>query len=208
MVKYAKSSKMLLLFASILFLLSTVYARWLELPNLPWYINIIGFGCFYMTLGHLYKKHEKEILSFEKRFNIFHIFFVFIIILIFKYWSNSNAVTFESSKFVVDAVVITCLGILLVIKFAKLHNYKLFTFIGANSLLFYAMHGKIYSLLQNIAVMLFAKLGIVHTALIDFTLGIGIAISTVIILIIPVLLINKYMPFLAGKGYKLWEAKG
>ncbi|MDR1553476.1 MAG: acyltransferase family protein [Prevotellaceae bacterium] len=206
LVKYIKNSKALLLVSGVLFLLSTAYVQWLKLPALPWHIQFIGFGCFYMALGLLYRRNEQKIVSHEKRINIFLLFVIYLcIFLICKYLLKENFMSFMSSKFLIDAILITGLGILLVVRFAKIKDYKLFTFIGANSLLYFAMHGKVFSLLIAISDKLLVKFGITHTALIDFGLGIGITVLDALILIIPVLLVNKYAPFLVGKKYKLWK---
>jgi fucose 4-O-acetylase-like acetyltransferase len=204
MIKYSKNIRSLIICASILFILSTVYMYYLKLPVLPWHIQFIGFGCFYMALGYSYKQYEKKVTVFLEKKEIFWLSLLFYISILFvfqSFFQRSN-ISFGGSFYIVDALVLTILGISIMLKFAKMGGVKLFSFIGANSLCYFALHGKIYSLLQTIIEKVFMRFSFTHSTLIDFFLGIGVTVLDVLILIIPIMIINKYMPFILGKGFK------
>jgi fucose 4-O-acetylase-like acetyltransferase len=208
LVKYAKSTRALLLIAFVGFLLSVMYDSWLKLPALPWHIQFIGNGCFYMALGFAYRKHEQKLKSCEKRtafFSVLSLYFAFVAIR--KFILHLPDISFDGSFYFIDALIITLLGIFAMIYISKrLTNAKLILFVGANSLLYFCMHGKVYSLLQVITEKIFSKFAIAHSETIDFLLGLGMTFLVAIILIIPVILINRYLHFLIGKGYKLWNS--
>jgi fucose 4-O-acetylase-like acetyltransferase len=204
LVKYAKSTKALLLIAFAGFLLSVAYNSWLKLPALPWHIQFIGSGCFYMALGFAYRKYEQRLKSCEKRtvfFNVLLLYCAFVAVR--KFILHLPEISFNGSFYFIDALTTTFLGIFAMIYISKrLTNAKLILFVGANSLLYFCLHGKVYSLLQVITEKVFSKFAIAHSATIDFLLGLGITFLDAIILIIPVILINRYLRFLIGKGYK------
>ncbi|MDR1761659.1 MAG: acyltransferase family protein, partial [Bacteroidales bacterium] len=152
LIKYVKSTKILLAISFVLFLLSTTYRYYLQLPALPWHIQYIGFGCFYMTLGYVYKQYESRLTLLGTKGIPFALLFLYILLLFIRQtvFHNSPIVTFVSSYYVFDALLITCLGIAAIIYLLKLANRqsKLLVFVGANSLLYFALHGKMLLILQ------------------------------------------------------------
>lgn len=85
-----------------------------------------------------------------------------------------------------------------------LQNSRFLLFVGANTLFYFAFHGKVYSLLQTIihkvlpAVMSSPEYQ-------QTVIALCIVLLDAAILIIPAMLVNKYCPWLLGKGYKLWK---
>jgi len=208
LIKYAKDTKILLIASFVLFLLSTIYLQHLQLRALPWHIQLFGFGCFYMTLGYLYKQHERRLNFLGKKGILILMFFLFVLLLFVRQnIFHSSMINFTSSYFVFDAIIITCLGITVIVYSQKSLNGggKLLTFVGANSLCYFALHGKVYSALQVLIEKMFVKYSLEHTVQIDFFLGIAVTFLDALILILPIMFINKYMPFILGKGFKLYK---
>lgn len=85
-------------------------------------------------------------------------------------------------------------------------NSRFLLFVGANTLFYFAFHGKGYSLLQTIIERAMSVLSVSHTFLIDEALGFVIVFLDALLLIIPAMLVNRYCPWLLGKGFKLWKA--
>ena len=208
LIKYAKNTKILLIVSIILFLLSTVYLKYLQLPPLPWHIQFIGFSCFYMTLGFLYKQYESRLNVLGNKGILILMLSIYVLLLFVRQnVFHGSMISFSGSYYVFDAMIITCLGIAVMVYSQKSFNGggKLLTFVGANSLCYFALHGKTFSLLQFLIEKMFVKYSLEHTVLIDLFLGIGITFLVVFILILPILFINKYMPFILGKGFKLYQ---
>lgn len=103
-------------------------------------------------------------------------------------------------------MLITVVGLILIISLSKkLSQYNRFStllvFVGANTLFYFAFHGKVYSLL-------FAMLNKFSPQVMEINeviLSIFIVILDALILIIPTMMINKYTPYILGKNYKLWK---
>jgi fucose 4-O-acetylase-like acetyltransferase len=121
MVKYAKNIKILTMISFIFFILSTIYTYYLKLPALPWHIQFIGFGCFYMALGYLYKQYEKKIFFLEKKGVVLLSLFLYVSILFIAHsLLQRTPVSFYGSFYIVDALVITTVGIFMMVKLSEL----------------------------------------------------------------------------------------
>lgn len=203
--RWAVSIKGLFIFVILLFFANTAYSFWLELPSLPWHITGTGFGCFYMAMGKIYKEYEIKIDKWVTLPKLMIAVVLYVLLL----FLHSDKLSWSGSKWMIDALVITGLGIFVNVylskKIACINNNRFLLFVGANTLFYFAFHGKVYSLLQTVINKLIVMGGIEHTTLLDLSLGIGITLLDAIILIPFAMLVNKYLPWTLGKGYKLWK---
>ena len=203
LIKYAKSTKKLLLVSFVLFLLSTIYRYYLKLPLLPWHVQYIGFCCFYMTLGYLYRHYESRLAFLGKKGIPVALLFLYVLSMFIRQnVLHSPNINFVGSYYIFDALIISCLGIAAIIYLLKRVNRKstLLVFIGANSLCYFALHGLILRAFHALIETLFVTYSIEHSAQIDFFIGIGLPFLVAVVLILPVMCINKYMPVIVGKG--------
>lgn len=84
------------------------------------------------------------------------------------------------------------------------HN-RLLLFVGSNTLFYFAFHGKVYSLLQTVTGRFLTMVDMEHSCMLDFCIGISITFMDALILIPFALFVNKYIPQVLGKGFKLWR---
>ena len=203
--RWARTIKGLLIFAIALFIANVAYSFWLNLPSLPWHITGTGFGCFYMAMGKVYKECENKIDAWVTMPRLWMALALYILLM----FLHTDGISWAGSKWILDAVVITGLGIFVNVylskKIACLNKNRFLLFVGANTLFYFAFHGKVYSLLQTVINKLIVMGGIEHTTLLDFSLGIGITLLDAIILIPCAMVVNKYLPWTLGKGFKIWK---
>lgn len=201
--RFSKTINGLILISLLLFVLNVVYSIWLGLPNIPWHLSSAGFGCFYMGLGKVYRHYEAKIDALMSKSAICLLLVIYIAILCFY----NVSISFGGSKYMIDALIITLLGLLVCVYLSKiiLNHNRFLLFVGANTLFYFAFHGKVYSLLQTITEKLFIISDIEHTLMLDFCLGIFITFLDALILIPLALFVNKYIPQVLGKGFKLWK---
>lgn len=149
------------------------------------------------------KKIDEKISA--KQLLIIGIIYIIYITYTNKYYS------YFGSKYILDSIFITILGLILCVYISKylLSNKRIIIskyliYIGSNTLLYFIFHGKIISITQ----FLFSK---IHNYInlenfyIEQTIGILITIITAIIAVIPIFIVQKYMPKTIGKGFKLWQ---
>ena len=208
LVKYCCDSKTLLIASLLLYLLSTIYIYYLKMPFLPWHVQFFGFGCFYMALGYLYRQYENKLTFLETKSVFLILLICYVAFLYIRKLFTPNYVDFNGSFYIFDSLIIIILGLALCVFLSKrMQNtglkFPLLSFVGANSLCYFAFHGKACALLQFVVEQLFVRFSIAHTAVIDLFLGIFITLAVTLILIIPCIIINRYFPFVLGKNFKI-----
>ena len=200
---WSKTIKKLLVVSLALFVLNVAYSIWLDGPQIPWHVASAGFGCFYMGLGKAYKQYERKIDALMLRKILLLCLAMYITILCFYH----ESISFGGSKYILDSLLITSLGLLICVYTSKwILNYNRFLlFVGANTLFYFAFHGKVYSLLQIVIERLFVMGGIEHSFILDICIGLFITFLDALILIPFAMFVNKYIPQVLGKGFKLWK---
>lgn len=203
--RFCKDEKTLLCVSIGLFIANELYNFVLEGPSIPWHINTIGFGCFYMGLGKVYKHYEAW---FDKRINL-KVLIGIIVVYVAIIGITGKTCSYAGSKYAIEAIVLTGLGLLSCIYISKMviTKNRFLLFVGANTLFYFAFHGKVYSLLQTVIAKILLKTATEHSLYLDTTLGFVITLLDAIILIIPAILVNRYIPWFLGKGFKLWESR-
>lgn len=173
------------------------------LPNIPWHINSMGFACFYMGLGKVFRDKENVLSKwFDNRWVVVSSLIVYVLFI-----SVFNIrVSFSGSRILIDALAITLTGIVVMVYVSKhlFQNSRLLLFVGANTLFYFAFHGKGYSLLQTVCHKVVPE-DILTMVCFRNAAAFMIVMLDSLILILPAVFVNKYCPFLLGKGFKLWK---
>lgn len=205
-VKISGTPNRLLFVGIVLFILNTAYSQWLKLPSLPWHITGAGYACFYMALGKWYKHNETKTDSRIGKPLLIAMAVAYVAI-IQLFGIN---VSWSGSKIVIDALFVTIVGLVLIVRISKnrvFNNSRFLLFVGANTLFYFAFHGKVFSLLQTLTLKLMPNYEVGMNKCYDLLIGGGTVFTDALILIIPAMIVNKYFPQLLGKGFKLWKVK-
>ena len=201
--KLSKNAWVLLVVSVGLFFLNWGYKS-LGMPSIPWHVDGFGFACFYMGIGKLYKEHETAINVWIDRKLLVVVALIWYVTLITVFDLH---ISFDGGKMMVDALAVTLPGLTIMIYVSKhiLANSRFLLFVGANTLFYFAFHGKVFSLLQTVCHKLLSEdwlaIGSVQVGM-----GFAIAFLDAVVLILPAMFVNRYCPFLLGKGFKLWKA--
>lgn len=201
-LRWCGSGKKLLVVCTALFVLNSLYERVLHGPFILWYVHLTGYGCFYMGLGKWYRQHEEQVNNVAKKWAVWLALIVYVAyIYLFDFH-----VSYGGSTNIIDAIFITLLGIFAMTYLCKwcAGGNGLLLYVGANSLLYFALHGKGFMLLQVILAKVLAATGYTLSYVQADIMGFAITLLDALILIIPVWLVNKYIPQTLGRGFKLW----
>lgn len=147
--KFSRTPNRLLLIGTILFILNVAYSQWLKLPSLPWHITGAGCACFYMALGKWYKHHELKIDSKISPTMLIIMALAYFVAIQF----GGLRASWGGSYYCFDSLLITTIGIVLIVRLSKskvINNSRFLLFVGANTLFYFAFHGKVFSLLQTL----------------------------------------------------------
>lgn len=198
---FCRTSFQLIVVSVSLFVINCITLHYLDW-YLPWHLLTVGFGCFYMALGKLYRKYEDLIDSKIKWWMVLLgcIFYVSLIILVDK------EVNYNGTPIIIDAMALTLIGIVIIITISKklLKNSRLLLFVGANSLFYFAFHGKVYSVILTVLEKVSPEIAHEETLFYKTAIALGVVLLDAIILIPPTLIVNKYFPQIFGKRFKIW----
>lgn len=161
--------------------------------SLPWNVQWIGFAWFYMYLGVLYKDNEGYVNQLAK-FSVYTFLFIFYVGYIVI---TNNSCNFYGSSLLVDSCALSLSGLFLIISLCKIIDIRFFKYVGANTLLFFAFHGKVSSFV-NVAYRYVIVGGLDSFMIYESIL----LMKTILIalLLIPICqMVNKYFPFVVGK---------
>lgn len=202
--KVSCTAKKLLVVSFALFVLNWLYGK-LQVPSIPWHLDAFGYACFYMGLGKWYKEKEKTVNRYveNKWFALCCLIFYIILITAFDLH-----ISFFGSTYLIDSIVVTISGLIVMLYVSKhiLDNSRFLLFVGANTLFYFAFHGKVYSLLQTLCHKFLSDVVLNISGMHDI-IAVGITILDAVILILPAMFVNRYCGFLLGKGFKLWQYK-
>ena len=153
-----------------------------------------------MSLGLCYKENE---VKFDKYINksliILSICVYVIYITIMKVDYN-----FDGSMYFIDAIMLSSLGLLVVTYISKKCRSHFIEFVGANTLLYFAIHAKVLALIQRV---IYSLVGFPSVSMLGGGIVILVTLLVASVLVVPALFVNKYLPWVLGKNFKMWYEK-
>lgn len=170
--------------------------------QLPWHLQLLFPYMVFMLSGYYFKDIEK--VFFEKAKDIKMLVLVWGVYLVLTYF---NYTFHDSYPFLISVFMNYLLrflgvaGVIMIAKKMKMNRY--IAFVGANTLIYFALHGKVECIVQKL--LSYASL---HGEQISQILPLSVVYSFVVaeivsvILIIPTVIIKRYFPFIMGKWYK------
>lgn len=202
--RFSRTAKKLLVISFALFVLNWLYGK-LQVPSIPWHIDTFGYACFYMGIGKWYKEMEMKANRYvDNKWFVLICFIVYVVSITVL----DLHISFAGSKYLIDSFVVTLSGLVIVLFLSKhiLQNSRFLLFVGANTLFYFAFHGKVYSILQTLCHKLLSDAVLNMDGMHDM-IAVGITILDALLLILPAMFVDRYCGFLLGKGFKLWQLK-
>lgn len=168
---------------------------------LPYHIQYTGFACFYMAIGKMYRENEQKL---NKYLNL-NICLVGVVIYVSYICIFDFTCNFYGSPLLIDAITLSLIGLTSFLYISKNFANKLLMYIGANSFFYFALHGKgmsFVSVFWNIIPKeLYCRNIMIYESSLLFK-----AIIVSIVIIPLCYIVNRYFPFIMGKGYKLYKS--
>ena len=200
-----------ILLAFALFLADVIYSHLMaEHPfswgtsSLPWYLDYMFVAMFPMVLGYFFRGPAEE--RFDRMntplFRV-GIMLLYLALIYYPYLSSfrvPNLLSEISARFFKPY-----LGIAAYISIFKvLRSNRFFLYAGQNTILYFALHGKFITLCQ---VILKRFAGGAYSAILaskplSLVFAIVFAVFCSLVLLVPIYIINEYLPFLVGREKK------
>ena len=156
---------------------------------------------FYMVLGYLFRRNmETELDKYNTPKLRVMALIVYLLLVLVPF---SGKIELPMIADILYRYVISIVGIAALILIAKVvKTNKYINYVGQNTLIYFALHGKVYSIIQtllkkfaaNFYSIVLNSVGISS----GFCLGLSLALS--VILIIPAYIINRWFPFIVGRS--------
>lgn len=168
--------------------------------DLPWHIDYIPEAMFFMLLGYIFKSNIEFYFNQKNNWQLFFITLVsYLSIIYLPIILKVNMTCIFSICYEFISQLCGCVTIISFTKLIKTNKY--FSYIGQNTIICFAFHGKIISLGQTIFKKLLSKLyiHILNNVIFSSVFAICFTVGMSIILILPIYLINKWFPWLLGR---------
>ena len=191
----------LLSFVSILYtrLVPTSVFPW-DSTALPWHLEYMFQAMFYMVLGYMFRYNIEA--WFDKYTTVklrIAALTIYLLLVFVPYFCKIEM------PMVVDifyGYLTSIIGIATLVSFAKtIKANKYVNYVGQNTLIYFALHGKALSLIQAILKKFAAGFysTVLNSVAISSVFCLGLTIIISVILIIPTYIINRWFPFIVGR---------
>ncbi|MCR5610008.1 MAG: acyltransferase [Lachnospiraceae bacterium] len=205
-VKYIHNVYVFIILITIMSLTDVIYTVNGGGP-LPWHLQLIGVSCFFMGLGNLYKRYWEEKMEHFMGNGVFAIIsvIVYALFIILNYYVFDDAdICFNSyGKNIPFYYIFSFIALVMAVSLAKNSGeYKFIKFVGANTMVYFALHGKIERLLMTVLFKFVDAKNLSHATemIITYLGSIVIVLLTALILIPVIIFINRYCYFILGKS--------
>ena len=168
---------------------------------LPWHIEYAFQAMFYMILGYMFRYNYEGLLD---RYNTLMTRIAAIILYaMIVFVPFSLKIEMPILVDIIYQYMASIVGIFTLIMIAKkVRSNKYINYVGQNTLICFALHGKLYSVIQTVLKKVASGF---YTAVLNNTIAASIfcfVLSLVlsVILIVPAYIINRWIPFAVGKN--------
>jgi fucose 4-O-acetylase-like acetyltransferase len=204
--------KMAIIISLLLSIISVLYTYFMPISlfywgsnALPWHLEYIFQAMFWMVIGYYFKHSFEKIIDKENKLLMRYAVLAGYLILAYlptRYFPIFLVIflSYVRSGFGILSIVFVC-------KLIKQNKYL--EFVGANTLSYFAFHGKVFVVIEE---LLSRSMGSYYIMLLSNSLysslmAIIVTILVVLILIIPIKIINRYIPWIVGKPQKSCNIK-
>ena len=172
-----------------------------DMPSaLPWHLELIFPAMFFMAAGYVFRQRLEikfDALNTPKNRWILYGTYLAVFAVMVAVWdrldAGSSAVILYLRSFI---------GVAAVIALSKTVRINPFiSFVGRNTIVYYALNGKMESLLQVILRKIMGNLYplLLSNQVVSSVFAVAISLITAVLLIIPTYIINRWFPFILGR---------
>lgn len=168
--------------------------------ELPWHLEYIFQAMLFMVLGYYFRKeYEIKFDQYNTRLNRIILTIVYLAIIYFPYISG---IQLSFSMEIIYQYLREFIGVLLLVSVCKvLKTNRYISFVGQNTLIYFALHGKVLSVLEKVLQKIMPQIytRILGNNVLADVFVILLALFMSILLMIPAWIINRFFPFVVGR---------
>lgn len=170
---------------------------------LPWHIEYMFQAMFWMLLGYMFRgQFERMFDRFSTAKNRVLIWLIYLVVVYVPFLAKLEL------PMIVDVIhnyIASLIGIALVVMTAKVVKTNLYiNYVGQNTLIYFALHGKAYSVIQTVLKKVAggAYAAILGNTAMSSVFALMFSLLLSVLLIIPAWIINRWFPFVMGRRKK------
>lgn len=208
-IKYLKP-KSCFVVTALLYIASVIYGRFfpdvygnIATNSLPWHLDYIPQAMLFMMLGYFFKELKFETIfrkvSNKKSTVVGVLVYLMLSLLIGK--CVRNHIFPVGLELLVNSLLKLLAITTLIMVSQNVKTNKLISFVGRNTLCYFAFHGKVLSAMETGMKVLIPALYVwlTNNTWIAGLAAIAETFIICVVLIVPTMLTNKYFPFCVGK---------
>lgn len=170
---------------------------------LPWHIEYMFQAMFYMVLGYVFREQfEGCLVEHNTARDRIAVWLIYLIVVYVPYFTGIEMPLLINILYDYMAALLGITAVVMVSKTIKSNRYV--NYVGQNTLICFALHGKLYSVIQTI---LKRFVGGTYAAILGNTIASSVfalvfSLLLSVLLIIPAYIINRWFPFIVGRARK------
>lgn len=174
--------------------------------GLPWHLEYIFYAMFFMILGYLFKGEYENIFDkYNTLVNRLIATMVYVVVVYGVYFLKLPNGMLKS--FAIQYIIVI-LSIVVVVAWCKVIKYnKYVMFVGQNTLIYFGLHSFVYRLIEKIVNKMTWYQNILYSDLLSIIASVSLTIVVSIILIVPTIIIERYLPWIVGRKKSLVNNK-
>ena len=204
---YRSKCVILIIIAWLLSLDSILYTRLVPANTfpwnstaLPWHLEYMFQAMFYMVTGYMFRRNmETEFDKCNTQRTRIAVLIVYLLLVFIPFFGKIELPMIAD---ILYRYLLSVVGIIELVAIAKVASTnKYINYVRQNTLIYFALHGKVYSIIQTLFKRFMASF---YTTVLNnvvassvFCLGLSLALS--VILILPAYVINRWFPFIVGR---------
>lgn len=170
---------------------------------LPWHMEYMFQAMFFMVLGYMFReKFERWLDEHNTPKSRIIVWIIYLIAVYVPYFEKIKMPLLIGIAYDYMAALLGITAVVMVSKSIIPNHY--INYVGQNTLIFFALHGKAYSVIQT---LLKKFAGGIYAAILGNTIAssafaLVFSLLLSVLLIIPAYIINRWFPFIMGRTRK------
>ena len=156
---------------------------------------------FYMVLGYLFRRNMET--EFDKhntpKLRVMTLI-VYLLLVFIPFFGKIELPMITDILYRYLTSIVGIVTLILIAKAIKINKY--INYVGRNTLIYFALHGKVYSIIQillkKFAISFYSE--VLNNAVVSSVFCLGLSLALSVILIIPAYIINRCFPFIVGRS--------
>lgn len=206
--EYRSKCVILIIIAWLLSLASILYTRLVPANTfpwnstaLPWHLEYMFQAMFYMVTGYMFRRNMET--EFDKHNTPKLRVMALIVYLLLVFVPLFGKTELPMIVDILYRYLTSIVGIAMLVLIAKvIKANKYINYVGQNTLIYFALHGKVYSIIQTLLKKFATDFYsvVLNSMVVSSVFCLGLSLALSVILIIPAYIINRWFPFIVGRS--------